>query len=233
VTRTDLKHLLLEQERRIQPMRVGPGRTAYLMAKRTMDIVISLVALIFLSPVLAIVALLIKLDSPGPTLFKQIRIGKDGVPFTFYKFRGMFVDARERFPELYDHTYTPKELETLVFHQPNDPRVTRIGRIIRKTAIDELPNFINVLKGDMSLVGPRPEIPELVAYYGPVERKVLSIKPGITALSKVHGRDSLNFRETLDLDLYYMENQSLLLDLEILLKTVKVVFNMEGTAENG
>jgi lipopolysaccharide/colanic/teichoic acid biosynthesis glycosyltransferase len=188
-------------------------------------------ALILLSPGLAIVALLIKLDSPGPALFKQTRIGKDGVPFTLYKFRGMFVDARERFPKLYDYTYTPQELETLVFHQPNDPRVTRVGKILRLTAIDEIPNFFNVLKGDMSLVGPRPEIPELVAYYGPEERKVLSVRPGITALPKVQGRDELNFRETLDLELYYVENQSLLLDIHILLKTVKVVLNFEGSTE--
>ena len=208
-------------------------RLFYLAIKRIMDMIVSALALILLSPALAVVALLIRLDSPGPAIFKQTRIGKNGMPFTFYKFRGMFVDARERFPELYDYTYTPEELETLFFHQINDPRVTRIGRIIRKTAIDELPNFINVLKGDMSLVGPRPEIPELVAYYGPIERKALSVRPGITSLPKVQGRDGLNFRETLDLDLYYVENQSLLLDLRILLKTVKVVFSMEGMVRNG
>ena len=193
-----------------------------------MDIVISLVALIFLSPVLAIAALLIKSDSPGPALFKQIRIGKDGVPFTFYKFRGMFVDAQERFPELYDYTYEPEELETLVFHQPKDPRVTPMGKILRKASIDELPNLINVLKGDMSLVGPRPEIPELVAYYGPSERMVLSVKPGVTSLAKVQGRDELNFRETLNWDLYYVKHQSLWLDLEILFKTIIVVLKMDG-----
>jgi lipopolysaccharide/colanic/teichoic acid biosynthesis glycosyltransferase len=156
MARIDLKHFLPEQARREWSVvsQVGLRRAAYLIVKRTMDIIISLLALILLSPFLAIVALLIKLDSPGPALFKQTRIGKDGVPFTFYKFRGMFVDARERFSELYDYTYAPEELETLYFHRPDDPRVTRIGRIIRKTAIDELPNFVNVLKGDMSLVGP-------------------------------------------------------------------------------
>jgi lipopolysaccharide/colanic/teichoic acid biosynthesis glycosyltransferase len=187
------------------------------------DRAFALAGLVLISPILLVVAIAVKLDSPGPAFFRQTRIGRGGRPFTFWKFRGMFVDARERFPELYDYTYSAEEVQSLRFHPGQDPRVTRVGRFIRRTSLDELPNLVNVVTGDMSLVGPRPEIPELMPYYGRSAKTVLSVKPGITSLAKLLGRDNITFQETLELDLRYIRERSLRTDLGILLGTVLLV----------
>lgn len=191
--------------------------------KDVMDRALAAAGLLLVSPVLAAVALAVKLDSRGPAFFRQTRIGRGGRPFTFWKFRGMHVDARQRFPELYDYSYSAEEVQTLRFHPDGDPRVTRVGRFIRRTSLDELPNLLNVVLGDMSLVGPRPEIPELMPYYGRSARSVLSVKPGITSLAKLIGRDNITFQETLELDLRYVRERSLRTDLGILLGTVLMV----------
>ncbi len=191
--------------------------------KDALDRVLAAIGLLLVSPVLLAVAAAVKLDSPGPAFFRQTRIGRGGRPFTFWKFRGMYVDARERFPKLYDYAYSAEEVQTLRFHPGEDPRVTRVGRFIRRTSLDELPNLLNVVLGDMSLVGPRPEIPELMPYYGRAARLVLSVKPGITSLAKLVGRDNITFQETLDLDLRYIRERSLRADLGILLGTVLMV----------
>jgi len=191
--------------------------------KDVLDRVLAAMGLLAISPVLLVVAVAIRLDSPGPAFFRQVRIGRNGLPFRFWKFRGMFVDARQRFPELYDYRYDAEQVRQLRFHPPLDPRVTRVGRFIRRTSLDELPNLINVVLGDMSLVGPRPEIPELLPYYGTQARAVLSVKPGITSLAKLLGRDNITFDETLELDLRYVRERSLRMDLGVLFGTVWMV----------
>jgi lipopolysaccharide/colanic/teichoic acid biosynthesis glycosyltransferase len=203
--------------------RVGRYSRSGELLKDVTDRVLAAVGLALVSPVLLAVAIAVKLDSPGPAFFRQTRIGRGGRPFTFWKFRGMAVDAKRRFPELYDYNYSAEEVQGLRFHPGRDPRVTRVGQFIRRTSLDELPNLLNVVLGDMSLVGPRPEIPELVPYYGRSAKTVLSIKPGITSLAKLLGRDNITFQETLELDLRYIRERSLRTDLGILLGTVILV----------
>jgi lipopolysaccharide/colanic/teichoic acid biosynthesis glycosyltransferase len=142
----------------------------------------------------------------------------------------MYSDAATRFPELYAYRYDESELHALFFHLENDPRITRVGRFLRKTSIDELPNLWNVLRGDISLVGPRPEIPQMLLYYGDAASEVLSVQPGVTSLAKVSGRDQLSFAQTLELDLEYVRRRSFLLDLEILARTVVTVLKREGAS---
>jgi len=187
------------------------------LSKRIIDIIGGSMGLILSTPILFITILLIKKESRGAAIFKQTRIGLSGKPFTIYKLRGMYIDSKERFPELYD--YSNKKSLDFYFHEYEDPRITKIGKFIRRTSIDELPNFYNVLKGDMSLVGPRPEIPEVISLYGDDKEKYLSIKPGITCTSKATGRDSLTKEETLKLDLDYIDNMSLKNDLSLLYTT--------------
>ncbi len=187
------------------------------------DRVLAAVGLVLVSPLLLVIAIAIRLDSPGPALFSQTRIGRGGRPFRFWKFRGMYADSRRRFPELYDYRYTGEEVRTLRFHPDHDPRITRVGGFIRRTSLDEVPNLINVVLGDMSLVGPRPEIPELLPYYGAAAKTVLSVRPGITSLAKLVGRDHITFEETLELDLRYIRERSLRMDLAIVLGTIWMV----------
>lgn len=202
----------------------------YLGLKRAIDVAGAAAGLAAGSPLLLAAAIAIRLESPGPAIFRQTRVGQHGVPFTLYKFRGMYTDARERFPELYAYRYSADEVQTLVFHPPEDPRVTRVGRFLRRTSIDELPNLWNVLKGDMSLVGPRPEIPEMLPYYGDARDLILSAKPGVTSPAKADGRDELTFAETLELDLEYAKHQSLWLDLRVLGKTLVAVLRQDGVS---
>ncbi len=203
--------------------RVGNYTLAGERAKDLLDRVLAAFGLAIISPLLLVIAIAIRLDSPGPAFFRQVRIGRSGLPFHFWKFRGMHVDARRRFPELYDYRYNAEQARTLRFHPPSDPRVTRVGRFIRRTSLDELPNLLNVVRGEMSLVGPRPEIPELVPYYGVSARMILSVKPGITSLAKLLGRDHLTFEETLELDLRYVRERSLRMDIGVLVGTVWMI----------
>jgi radical SAM protein with 4Fe4S-binding SPASM domain len=213
---------------------------------RILDIVIAVGLLVLTLPIMALITLIIKIDSPGPAFFKQKRVGMDrrngnftsgkaeqafqnrrtedqgGKPFTFYKFRTMYTDARERFPEMYKYDYTPEEIKKLYFKIPDDPRLTRFGARLRKTTLDELPNLINVIKGDMNLVGPRPDIPEMIKYYEQWERKKFTVKPGVTGLAQINGRGLLNFKKTLEIDVEYVENRSLWMDIKVLMKTIKV-----------
>ncbi len=194
------------------------------IAKRTLDLAGSILVLPFFLVFLPFVAAAIKLDSRGPVIFKQTRVGRAGKPFTYYKFRGMVKDAEKRLPGLRRYN----EASGPVFKMKDDPRVTRVGRFLRKTSLDELPQIINVLKGDMSLVGPRPPIPSEVKQYTREQRRRLTIKPGITGPWQVSGRSDVGFDEWIRLDLYYIQHWSLLLDLTILLKTVKVVLARKG-----
>lgn len=189
--------------------------------KRTLDLVLGFALLVVAVPIVLCAAAAIRLDTPGSPFFFQTRLGKNGKPFTIFKLRGMYMDARVRYPTYYDYSHK-RDLE-FCFHHEDDPRVTRAGKFIRKTSIDELPNLWNVVKGDISLVGPRPEIPDVLALYGPYRDEYLSVKPGITCLSKCTGRDRLTKRETIELDLGYIRCRSLRVDFGILWKTFRGV----------
>jgi lipopolysaccharide/colanic/teichoic acid biosynthesis glycosyltransferase len=186
------------------------------LLKRGLDILLSLSALIVLSPLSAVIAIAIKLDSNGPAIFKQERAGKNGKPFTLYKFRTMKTDA-EPFGS------SPKTAE--------DPRLTKIGRILREYSLDELPQFVNVLSGDMSVVGPRPLYLSQIAEWSERQKKRLSVKPGITGLAQVSGRAEITREEKLDLDVTYVETANLFLDAKIILRTLSRVFKRKGIYE--
>ncbi|AST06071.1 multidrug MFS transporter [Anoxybacillus flavithermus] len=208
------------QQRYTQQVIVN-DKKSYLIAKRTMDIIGAMIGLISLSWLFLIVAVLIKLEDPkGPVFFKQIRVGKDGKQFYMYKFRSMVTDAEKRLKELLNYN----EVSGAMFKMKNDPRVTKIGKFIRKTSIDELPQLWNVLKGDMSLVGPRPPLPREVAQYTEYDKQRLLVIPGCTGLWQVSARNSVGFKEMVELDLHYIRNQSILFDLKIIIKTVFVLF---------
>jgi lipopolysaccharide/colanic/teichoic acid biosynthesis glycosyltransferase len=198
-----------------------PKNFVYESAKRGLDIVLGTILLIISAPIILIAAVAIRLESTGSPFFIQTRLGKNGHPFRIFKLRGMFKDARIRFPSYYD--YSSKRDLDFCFHHQDDPRVTRAGNFIRKTSIDELPNLWNVVRGDISLVGPRPEIPEVMELYGSYKENYLSVKPGITCLSKCTGRDRLTKRETIEYDLDYIQKRSFRLDIKILWSTFRGV----------
>ncbi|MCL4802864.1 MAG: sugar transferase [Anaerolineae bacterium] len=199
------------------------GSLKYII-KRVMDILGAIVGLIFTLLLWPLIALMIKLDSKGPVLFRQERVGERGHPFTMYKFRTMNENAAEQLPEL----IASLGLIEPVLKLDNDPRLTDAGRFLRRWSLDELPQFWNVLKGQMSLVGPRPEEPRVVAYYSEHHRQRLAVKPGITGLMQISDRADLTLDQRVALDLDYIENQSILADILILLKTVPVVFKGKG-----
>jgi len=195
------------------------------IVKRWMDVCGSLAAIILLSPVFLLVALWIKLDSPGPLIYRQVRVGLYGRLFYFYKFRSMYIDSDARRAAL------EKENESsdgVLFKMKNDPRITRCGRFIRKYSIDEMPQFFNVLLGDMSLVGPRPPLPSEVAQYSLDDRKRLEILPGITCIWQISGRSDIPFREQVVLDKEYIRGQSFWKDVLILFKTIPAVVAGKG-----
>jgi exopolysaccharide biosynthesis polyprenyl glycosylphosphotransferase len=195
-----------------------------LMLKRSLDIAVSATLLALLSPLLLVVSLLILLDSGRPVLFRQGRAGKDGEPFTMLKFRTMVADAEARLGELIDL----EELDEPAFKIPDDPRVTRAGRFLRRTSLDELPQLINVLKADMSLVGPRPEEEAVVALYDERQRIRLAVKPGLTGPMQVYGRGDLTFEERLAMERDYLDNLSVAGDLAILLRTPSAIVRGDG-----
>lgn len=201
-----------------------PKNELLLFLRRIFDLSGSLFLLVILSPLFFLITLLIRLDSPGPAIYRQIRCGVNGRKFTFNKFRSMVERAEEKQEDLAAYNL----MNGPVFKMRNDPRITRVGRFLRKTSLDELPQLINVLKGDMSFVGPRPPIPEEVGKYEGWQRRRLSMKPGITGLWQVSGRNQIDFDEWMKLDLEYIDNWSLWLDLKILLKTIPVVLMGKG-----
>jgi exopolysaccharide biosynthesis polyprenyl glycosylphosphotransferase len=200
-----------------------PPRSTMAM-KRAMDIVISAAVLLVMSPVLALIAVAILLDTGRPVLFRQRRAGEGGKPFTMLKFRTMVVDAEQRLPELIDVA----SLDQPAFKIRDDPRVTRVGRFLRRTSLDEVPQLFNVLRGDMSLVGPRPEEIAIVALYNERQRGRLAVKPGVTGPMQVYGRSDLTFEERLAMERDYLDNLSLLTDLAILLRTPRAIVRGDG-----
>ena len=202
-----------------------PDHAFALLIKRLMDILGSAIALTVSSPVLLILAVLVKLTSKGPVIYRQVRCGLYGRKFVLYKFRSMCEGAEDVLWEI-KHL---NEMDGPVFKMRNDPRVTPLGRLLRKSSLDEWPQFWNVLKGDMSLVGPRAPLPEEVKEYTRWQRRRLSVKPGITCLWQVSGRNEIDFQEWMKLDLFYIDHWSLLLDLKILLRTFPVVLLGKGS----
>ena len=203
---------------------ISSRRATAKTAQRALDLIFCAILLLILWPVFGLIALLIKLDTPGPVLFKQMRVGQEGAEFPFYKFRSMVSDAEARRHLLEMHN----ERSGPVFKMRNDPRVTRVGRLLRKFSLDELPQLINVLKGEMSLVGPRPALPAETAKYTPRQRQRLIALPGVTGLWQVSGRASLSFERSIELDLYYIEHQSIGLYFRILLMTIPAVLSGDG-----
>jgi exopolysaccharide biosynthesis polyprenyl glycosylphosphotransferase len=192
--------------------------------KRAFDLLISIPAFLLLTPIWPLVALAIRIDSPGPILFRQVRVGRHGKPFTLYKFRSMRADAEACLEEL----RALNEASGPLFKIKDDPRQTRVGRFIRRTSLDELPQFLNVIRGDMSIVGPRPGLPSEVAQYQQWQRKRLDLQPGLTGLWQVRGRSELSFDEMVMLDIYYGENWTLGTDVQILVRTIPQILFGDG-----
>jgi exopolysaccharide biosynthesis polyprenyl glycosylphosphotransferase len=240
---SDIFQILMPEEPKEKMEGVtGPGlgepalKGMGIVAKRFVDISIAGLVVVIFAPLLAVIALMVRMLSPGPVLFRQIRAGKDGNPFTFYKFRTMRHDTDDTLHREYATNFIGgKELRLRdegknekIYKMPNDPRITSIGRILRKTSLDELPQLFNVIKGDMSLVGPRPPICYELTIYKEWHKRRLRAKPGITGLWQVSGRSSVPFHDMVLLDLYYINRWSLLLDLEIMVKTIPVVLYGKG-----
>ena len=245
------QQISLELLSKFDPLALGPltkDRSGYYLSKRILDLTIAIPAIVILLPLLALIALLIRLDSDGPAFFIQERVGAERwsrkgfsywkrVTFSMYKFRTMFVNADPSLHQAYITAFIQNDLDSMAALQGegiktrkivSDPRWTRLGKILRKSSLDELPQLLNVLKGDMSLVGPRPAIPYEVEQYDPCHQCRLLTEPGITGLWQVTARSSADFDDMVHLDNYYIKHQSFLLDLKILLKTPLVVLSSKG-----
>ncbi len=203
------------------------GDLMYRVTKRAMDIAISLTAIIFLSPVLVTTAMLVKLYDRGPILFSQVRVGKAGQTFRCLKFRSMITDAEKLQAALLEQS---EHSDPRTFKMPNDPRITAPGRILRRLSIDELPQILNVLRGEMSIVGPRPPLPHEVALYSGSDYRRLAVKPGLTCIWQVSGRSRLPFPEQVKLDIEYIRTRSLKTDVAIILKTIPAVLGGDGAS---
>lgn len=203
---------------------VHPRRRLLSVLLRTLDILLSAILLLLLLPLFLVIVALIRLDSPGPVLFRQTRVGREGRQFAFYKFRSMVTSAEAQRAAL----IALNERSGPVFKMRQDPRVTRTGRFLRRTSLDELPQILNIIRGDMSFVGPRPALPSEVARYTPRQRQRLGVTPGLTGLWQVSGRASLSFEHSIELDLHYIECQSLWMYLRILFLTIPAVVTGRG-----
>ena len=217
-----LKHITKNSKIDIQEIE---GRRSFFFLKRMVDISASAIGITILIPFLIILAIMMKIEDPrGPIFFSQIRVGQNGKQFKMYKIRSMVVNAEELLEELLNQN----EVAGAMFKMKRDPRITKVGRFIRKTSIDEFPQLWNVIKGDMSLVGPRPPLEREVVEYTDYDMQRLLIKPGCTGLWQVSGRNALSFEEMVELDLKYIQNLSLVNDIMIIIKTVKVVLKSDN-----
>lgn len=202
----------------------APQTRSILTWKRPLDLAVGLLALVVAGPIFLIIAALVRLSSPGSVFFAQTRIGKNGQPFKMYKFRSMYIDAEARRAEV----LAQSDREGICFKSKNDPRITPVGRWLRRLSLDELPQILNVIKGDMSLVGPRPALPSEVAVYPARAMQRLSVLPGITGLWQVSGRAEIGFDEMVEMDIHYARNAGLITDLSIMLRTFGAVFSGRG-----
>ncbi|WP_181358090.1 sugar transferase [Limosilactobacillus reuteri] len=201
------------------------SRFVYHSMKRLFDIVAATCGIVILSPLMIIIAVLIKAEDHGPVFYKQVRVGKNGKTFKMYKFRSMFVNA----DKMLDRLKEQNDVDGPMFKMKDDPRVTKIGHFIRKHSLDELPQFLNVLKGDMSLVGPRPPLPSEVAEYSEYDKQRLLVIPGCTGLWQATERNEVGFNEMVQLDIQYIKRASFMFDLWIIWKTVEIVIKPNGS----
>lgn len=201
------------------------SKRVYIVVKRFLDIFLSLIGLVLLSPIFLIIAIIIELDSKGPVFFVHSRIGEKGKPIGIYKFRTMVTNAEELIKK-----FTPEQKEEFEknFKLENDPRVTKIGNFLRKTSLDELPQILNILKGELSIIGPRPIVQAELEKYGDDKEKFLSVKPGLTGYWAANGRSDTSYEERIQMELYYVDNMSFWLDIKIFFKTIFAVIKKEG-----
>lgn len=214
-----VKRQILINQRQIK------SRKTYHFVKRVFDIVMSTLGLVFLSPVMAVIAYRIKHEDGGPIIYKQVRVGKDGKRFELYKFRSMVTNADQLLSTLKGQN----EIDGAMFKMKHDPRITKVGHFIREHSLDELPQLVNVLKGDMSLVGPRPPLPSEVEQYTDYDKQRLYVVPGCTGLWQATERNNVGFDEMVELDLEYIQDASVMNDLNIILKTVVIIFKPNGS----
>jgi exopolysaccharide biosynthesis polyprenyl glycosylphosphotransferase len=207
------------QECEVRTIQAEDEKVFYEFLKRIIDILLSVISLIALSPVFVIIAIAIKLDSSGPIVYSQTRVGKNGKHFKMFKFRSMIINAEEMITEL----KSMNEMDGPMFKIKKDPRITMVGRFIRRTSIDELPQLINILRGEMSIVGPRPSLPSEVKEFEPWMMERFVVKPGLTCFWQVSGRNNIPFHKWMELDIKYVKERNLWLDVKLVFKTIKVV----------
>ena len=205
--------------------RLTNKRTKYRYIKRIIDVVLASIALVVLSPIFLIIALAIKLESKGPVFFKHTRIGKDGKIIKLYKFRSMVTNAEELIK-----AFTPEQMKEYKenYKLTNDPRITKVGKFLRKTSLDELPQLLNIIKGDLTIIGPRPVIAEELKKYGTNTEKFLSVTPGLTGYWAANGRSCTTYEQRMQMELYYIDNLSLKMDVKVFFKTIEAVIKREG-----
>jgi len=203
----------------------GASKINYISVKRIIDVIISTIGLIVLSPIFLILAIIIKLDSKGPVFFAHTRYGKDGKKFKMYKFRTMYENAQDMIND-----FTPEQMKEWKenFKLQDDPRITKVGKFLRKTSLDELPQIVNIMKGDLSIIGPRPVIEEELKKYGENKEKFLSVTPGLTGYWQANGRSSTTYEQRMEMELYYIDHISPKLDFKIFFKTIESVIKKEG-----
>lgn len=205
--------------------RLTNKRTIYRYIKRIIDVVLASIALVVLSPIFLIIALAIKLESKGPVFFKHTRIGKDGKIIKLYKFRSMVTNAEELIK-----AFTPEQMKEYKenYKLTNDPRITKVGKFLRKTSLDELPQLLNIIKGDLTIIGPRPVIAEELKKYGTNTEKFLSVTPGLTGYWAANGRSCTTYEQRMQMELYYIDNLYLKMDVKVFFKTIEAVIKREG-----
>jgi len=199
--------------------------TIYIKVKRIIDVIIATIGLVLLLPIFAIIALAIKIESKGPVFFKHTRVGKNGKIIKIYKFRSMVDNAEDLIKK-----FTPEQMKEYkeYYKLSNDPRITKVGKILRKASLDELPQLINILKGDLSIIGPRPVVEEELKKYGENAERFLSVTPGLTGNWAANGRSCISYEHRMEMELFYVDNISLKLDLKIFFKTIEAVINRRG-----
>lgn len=220
VENLSIMNLPTKEEKQIQKR-----DTVYRVVKRVMDVTIASIAMIVLSPIFAIIAIAVKMESEGPVFFKHTRIGKDGKIIKLYKFRSMVINAEELIK-----SFTPEQMKEYKenYKLTNDPRITKIGKFLRKTSLDELPQLINIIKGDLAIIGPRPVIAEELKKYGDNIDKFLSVTPGLTGYWAANGRSNTTYEQRMQMELYYIDNMSLKMDIQVFFKTILSVVKKEG-----
>lgn len=220
VENLSIMNLPTKEEKQIQKR-----DTVYRVVKRVIDVTIASIAMIVLSPIFAIIAIAVKLESEGPVFFKHTRIGKDGKIIKLYKFRSMVINAEELIK-----SFTPEQMKEYKenYKLTNDPRITKIGKFLRKTSLDELPQLINIIKGDLAIIGPRPVIAEELKKYGDNIDKFLSVTPGLTGYWAANGRSNTTYEQRMQMELYYIDNMSLKMDIQVFFKTILSVVKKEG-----